>query len=103
MTVVAAVALVLPGCATASAPEAVGSRLTVRVAPRADLGAVEVQLAQPHGGYRAVHRMRSGQTRSFAVPAGWVTVRVPGLCVVPTPTDAAPATVEIGRRDCSIV
>lgn len=90
----------LSACAAGPA-EPPPSHVVVRVAPRAEPVGVEVRLAQARGPFRAVHTMRPGETRSFAVPAGWVTVRVPGLCVVPT-RNAHPTTVEVARDGCTV-
>lgn len=97
--VVAASALGLAGCAPAGS--AADARVVVRVAPSADPVDLEVRLAQASGDYRAVHRIRSGQTRVFPVPAGWVTVRIPGLCVVPARTGGT-AVVEVDRNACRL-
>ncbi|MFD1722845.1 hypothetical protein [Amnibacterium endophyticum] len=99
-TVVAAASATLAGCA--GAPATPTASVVVRVAPSAQPVDLEVQLSQAHGDYREVRRMRSGETRRFAVPAGWVTVRVPGLCVVPARNHGT-AVVEVDRHDCRLV
>lgn len=91
----------LSGCATGS-PDAAGAPLVVRIAPSAHPVDLEVHLAEAHGAYRETHRMRSGETRRFTAPSGWVTVRVPGLCVVPT-RNSGTAVVEVDRDACRLV
>lgn len=96
----AAVAASLAGCASPGAA-APGARVVVRIAATATPVDYEVHVAQAGGDFRAVQRMRTGQTRTFAVPAGWVTVRIPGLCVVPSRTSGT-AVVEVDRHDCRL-
>lgn len=90
------------GTAGCSGPAPAPARVVVRVAPSAHPVDLEVHLAQPTGAFRSVHRLRSGQTRSFAVPAGWTTVRVPGLCVVPARTTGT-AVVEVDPDGCRLL
>ena len=100
----AAVAAVLPltACATAPGAGAVGdARVVVRIAASSHPADYEVHLARADGGFAAVHRMRSGETRAFTVPTGWMTVRIPGLCVVPTPATGV-STVEVAPDDCTL-
>lgn len=99
--VAAASALLLAGCAGAGPAAERGTQVEVRIAASAHPVDYEVQLAQADGGFRTVHRMRTGQSRTFAVPAGWLTVRIPGLCVVPTP-GAGPSVVEVDSRACRL-
>ena len=98
----AAAVAVLPlsacGAATASAPEA---RVVVRIQGSAEPADYEVHLAEAGGGYRSVHTMRSGETRAFRVPAGWMTVRIPGVCVVPTAASGT-ATVDVRPGSCTL-
>jgi hypothetical protein len=94
----AALALSLSACA---APAHSGAEVVVRVLPSAHPEAYEVHLAQAKGDFRSSFRLRSGQSRSVAVPSGWVTVRVAGLCVVPAPASGT-TTVEVRRNDCRI-
>ncbi len=101
LALTAAAAAGLSGCA-AGAGSAAEARVVVRIAPTAVPADVEVHLAQAHGDFRAVQRMRTGQTRSFAVPAGWVTVRIPGLCVVPARNSGTAVVVEVDRHDCRL-
>lgn len=97
----ALVGAVLPmtACSADAEPQA---RVVVRIAPSPHPQAYEVHLAQQRADYRSVFRMRSGQSRTVAVPKGWVTVRVAGLCVVPTPTTGT-TTVEVRPDDCRVV
>lgn len=94
-----AAALPLSGCAPAEAPH---GRVVVRVEPSAHPEAYEVHLAQADAGFRSTFRLRSGEVRTTTVPKGWVTVRVAGLCVVPTPTTGT-TTVEVRGDDCRVV
>lgn len=98
--VAAALVVGTAGCATG--PSGADAEVVVRVAPSAHPVDLEVQLTGTSGGYREVRTMRSGETRRFAVPAGWVTVRVPGLCVVPARNHGT-AVVEVGKKDCRLV
>jgi hypothetical protein len=93
-----AAALPLSAC---SAPPEEQAHVVVQVVPAAHPEAYDVHLAQARAGFRSVFTLRSGQTRTVAVPAGWVTVRVAGLCVVPTPASGT-TTVEVGRRHCRV-
>ena len=93
-----AAALPLTACSTAPTEQA---RVVVQVAPSAHPEAYDVHLAQARAGFRSVFTLRSGQTRTIAVPAGWVTVRVAGLCVVPTPASGT-TTVHVGRTACRV-
>lgn len=93
-----AAALPLTACSTAPQEQA---RVVVKVAPSAHPEAYDVHLAQARAGFRSVFTLRSGQTRSIAVPAGWVTVRVAGLCVVPTPASGT-TTVHVGSKHCRV-
>ena len=90
----------LSGCAAPGAGAA-DARVVVRIAPTATPVDYEVHVAQAHGDFRAVQRMRTGQTRTFDVPAGWVTVRIPGLCVVPA-QNSGTAVVEVDRHACRL-
>ena len=100
---VAAAVLPLSACASAADPSgpARDARVVVRIEPSAQPADYEVHLARTGGGFRAVHTMRSGETRTFAVPKGWMTVRIPGVCVVPTPASGT-STVEVGPNDCTL-
>jgi hypothetical protein len=91
-------ALPLSAC---SAQPAAGAHVVVRVAPSAHPEGYEVQLAAKDSGFSSTIHMRSGQTRRIAVPKGWVTVRVAGLCVVPTPASGT-TTVDVRPNDCRI-
>lgn len=91
-------ALPLTACSGAPATDA---RVVVKVAPSVAAGPLDVYLAQRRAGFRSEFRMQPGQTRSVAVPKGWVTVRVAGLCVVPTPT-AGTTTVVVRPNDCTV-
>ena len=95
---VGAAALLLSGCTTAPAPQ---TRIVVRVAASAHPAAYEVHLAQAEGSFRSMHRIRSGQTRTYAVPTGWVTVRIPGVCVVPA-KNVGTTTVDVDSTDCTV-
>lgn len=89
----------LAGCAAGGAePQA---RVVVRIAPSAHPADYEVRVAQASGGFRTSSRMRSGETRTFRVPAGWLTVRVPGVCVLPAAASGT-TTVRIGVDDCAL-
>lgn len=92
---------VLPLTACSPAPVA-QARVVVHIEPSAHPQGYDVHLAQTKAGYRSQFRMRSGQTRTISVPKGWVTVRVAGLCVVPTATTGT-TTVEVRPNDCRIV
>jgi hypothetical protein len=94
-----AVALPLSACSAAPRTEA---HIVVRVAPSAHPQGYDVHLAQARAGFRSAFRMRSGQTRTIAVPKGWVTVRVAGLCIVPT-TASGTTTVDVRPDDCRVV
>jgi hypothetical protein len=101
MLVIAAVAaatLPLSACATAQAADA---QVVVRIRAATHPADYEVHLAHAGGGFRTMERMRSGQTRTFAVPAGWTTVRIPGVCVVPTAA-AGITTIEVRPNDCRL-
>jgi hypothetical protein len=91
--------LPLSACAVPATPQA---RVVVEVAPSANPEAYEVHLAQARAGYRSTFSIRSGQSRTVAVPKGWVTVRVAGLCVVPTPTTGT-TRVMVRPNDCRVV
>ena len=97
--VLLAAALPLSGCAAAPVPEA---HVVVRIAPSAHPQTYEVHLAQARVDFRSRFTLRSGQTRTISVPKGWVTVRVAGVCVVPT-TTASTTTVEVRPDDCRVV
>lgn len=88
----------LSGCSTPPPAEA---QVVVRILASAHPEGYEVHLAQTAAGFRSAFRMRSGQTRTIAVPAGWVTVRVAGLCVVPAAASGT-MTVEVRPDDCRI-
>jgi hypothetical protein len=93
--------LPLTACTAAPAPQA---RVVVRIAPSAHPEAYDVHLAQQRAGFRSSFRMRSGQTRTVSVPKGWVSVRIAGLCVVPTATSTAgTTTIEVRPNDCRVV
>lgn len=98
LTTAAVAAAVLPLAACAPRTDA---RVVVRIADAARPTAYEVHLVQADGGFREQRSMRSGETRSFAVPSGWLTVRVPGLCVVPTPATGT-TTIEVRPDDCRV-
>jgi hypothetical protein len=102
----ALLAAVLPLSACAPAPGAGGgtgreARVVVRVAPTADPRGYEVHLAGARADFRTAFRVARGETRTVAVPEGWVTVRVAGLCVVPT-TATGTTTVEVAADDCRV-
>lgn len=90
----------LAGCS--GTPAQPTTTVTVRIAPSAHPAAYEVLLHRTSGDYRAVHTMRSGERRTFAVPKGWLTVRIPGLCVVPTPGDRG-TVIDVDAKACTIV
>lgn len=98
LTTAALVAAVLPLAACAPRTDA---HVVVRIADAARPSAYEVHLVKADGGFREQGRMRSGETRSFAVPSGWLTVRIPGVCVVPTPATGT-TTVEVRPDDCRV-
>lgn len=98
LAAVAALAGSLSGCSTPPPAEA---QVVVRILASAHPEGYEVHLAQTAAGFRSAFRMRSGQTRTIAVPAGWVTVRVAGLCVVPAAASGT-MTVEVRPDDCRI-
>lgn len=91
--------LPLSACAAAPVPEA---RVVVKVAPSSHPERYEVHLAQDRVDFRSRFTLRSGQSRTVQVPKGWVTVRVAGVCVVPT-TTAGTTTVEVRPDDCRVV
>jgi hypothetical protein len=90
--------LALSGCSSAPPREV---HVVVRVAPSVHPAAYDVHLAQAKAGFRSEFELRSGQTKTVTVPAGWVTVRVAGLCVVPAPATAT-TTVEVRPDDCTV-
>jgi hypothetical protein len=92
-------ALPLTACAAPPVPQA---RVVVRVAASAHPESYEVHLAQQRVDFRSRFTLRSGQTRTVTVPKGWVTVRVAGVCVVPT-TLSGTTTVEVRPDDCRVV
>ena len=96
----ALVAGLLPLTACSSPPRD-EAQVVVRVAPTADPRGVEVHLADTRAAFRTAFRMRAGQTRTVAVPKGWVTVRVAGLCVVPAAATGR-TTVEVAADDCRV-
>jgi hypothetical protein len=100
LTAAALLTAVLPlsACAATPVPQA---RVVVRIAPSTHPQGYEVHLAQQKAGFRSRFTLRSGQTRTVSVPQGWVTVRVAGVCVVPTAT-AGTTTVEVRPDDCRI-
>lgn len=98
LAAVGALAGSLSGCSTPPPAEA---QVVVRILASAHPEGYEVHLAQSAAGFRSAFRMRSGQTRTIAVPAGWVTVRVAGLCVVPAAASGT-MTVEVRPDDCRI-
>ena len=100
VTGAALVAAGLSGCATGSAAAA-QAHVVVHIAPSSHPADYEVRVAQADGGFRATSRMRSGQTRTFTVPPGWLTVRVPGVCVVPAAASGT-TTVRIGVDACGL-
>ncbi|RIX27912.1 hypothetical protein [Amnibacterium setariae] len=100
----ALLAAVLPLSACAPAPGGGGereARVVVRVAPTADPRGYEVHLAGARADFRTAFRVERGETRTVAVPEGWVTVRVAGLCVVPTAATGT-TTVEVAADDCRV-
>ena len=100
----ALLAAVLPLSACAPAPGGGGgreARVVVRVAATADPRGYEVHLAGARADFRTAFRVARGETRTVAVPEGWVTVRVAGLCVVPT-TATGTTTVEVAADDCRV-
>lgn len=99
---VALLASVVPLTACAAPPAAAQAQVVVRIAPSAHPERYEVHLAQERAGFRSAFRLRSGQTRTVAVPKGWVTVRVAGLCIVPT-TASGTTTVDVRPDDCRVV
>jgi hypothetical protein len=94
-------AAVLPLAACAQAGPAKDAEVVVRISPSAQAADYEVHLTRAGGDFSAVHTMRSGETRRFAVPKGWMTVRVAGVCVVPTPASGT-STVEVRPDDCTL-
>lgn len=99
VTAVIAAAVPLSACSAAPRNEA---HVVVRIAPAAHPERYEVHLAQTKAGYRSEFHLRSGQTRTIAVPKGWVTVRVAGLCIVPTAASGT-TTIDVRPNDCTIV
>jgi hypothetical protein len=97
---VALVAAVLPLAACAAPPQA-EARVVVRIAGAAHPADYEVHLVRADGAFRTVQRMRSGETHEFSVPTGWLTVRIPGLCVVPTAATGT-STVDVRPNDCRV-
>jgi hypothetical protein len=95
------VAAVLPLTACSAAPRN-EAHVVVQVAASAHPEAYDVHLAQARAGFRSAFRLRSGETRTIAVPAGWVTVRIAGLCIVPTPASGT-TTVEVRPNRCRVV
>jgi hypothetical protein len=93
-----AAALPLSAC---TAPPASEAHVVVRVAASAHPQRYDVHLAQTQAGFRSAFRMRSGQTRTVVVPKGWVTVRVAGLCIVPT-TASGTTTIDVRPNDCTV-
>jgi hypothetical protein len=98
----ALVAAVLPLSACSAAAPPLDARIVVRVAASTHPQGYDVHLAQAKGRFRSAFRLRSGQSRTVAVPAGWLTVRVAGLCVVPAPASGT-TTVDVRPNDCRIV
>lgn len=98
--IAALMAAVLPLTACAAAPRS-EAHVVVRVLASPHPEAYDVHLAQTDAHFRSAFRMRSGQTRTIAVPAGWVTVRVAGLCIVPT-TATGTTTVEVRPNRCRV-
>ena len=96
-----AAALPLTACSAGPGAQAEQARVVVQVAPSAHPEAYDVHLAQARAGFRSVFTLRSGQTRTIAVPAGWVTVRVAGLGIVPTPASGT-TTVRVERTACRV-
>lgn len=94
------IAAVLPLAACTAAP-ADEAHVVVRIAPSAHPEAYDVHLAQERAGFRSHFSLRSGQTRTVAVPKGWVTVRIAGLCVVPAATSRT-TTIDVRPNDCRI-
>ncbi|WP_375388926.1 hypothetical protein [uncultured Amnibacterium sp.] len=92
--------LPLTACASAAPPPR-EAEVVVRIEPSAQPAAYEVHLTKAGGDFRAVHTMRSGETRRFAVPKGWMTVRVAGVCVVPTAASGT-STIEVRPNDCRL-
>ncbi len=92
-------ALPLSGCAAAPLPQA---HVVVRIAPSAHPASYEVHLAQQRVDFRSRFVLRSGESRTVTVPKGWVTVRVAGVCVVPTTTSGT-TTVEVRPDDCRVL
>ena len=90
----------LGGCAPTSAP-APAATVTVAIAPAAHPARYEVHLHHTGGTFRETHTMTSGETRTYTVPVGWLTVRIPGLCVVPTPNTGS-TVVHVDPRHCRI-
>jgi hypothetical protein len=90
----------LAGCSAApgAQPE---STVTVAIAASKHPAEYEVQLHRSGGEFSASHRMRTGETRTYTVPVGWLTVRIPGLCVVPTPNTGS-TTVRVDSRTCQL-
>jgi hypothetical protein len=98
LAALAAAVLPLTACSSAPTTEA---HVVVHVAPSAHPEAYDVHLAQARAGFRSAFRLRSGESRTVAVPAGWVTVRVAGLCIVPTPASGT-TTVEVRPNRCRV-
>lgn len=101
LAAVALIAAAVPLSACSSAPRD-EAHVVVRIAPAAHPEHYEVHLAQAKAGFRSEFRLRSGQTRTIAVPKGWVTVRIAGLCIVPTPASGT-TTIDVRPNDCTIV
>lgn len=93
-------AAVLPLSACSSAPAA-DAHVVVRIAASAHPEGYDVHLTQAKGDFRSEFRLRSGQTRTVAVPKGWMTVRIAGLCVVPAAASGT-TTVVVRPNDCRI-
>jgi hypothetical protein len=94
-------AAVLPVTACAATGPAKDASVVVRIESSPQPADYEVHLTRADGGFTAVHTMRSGETRRFAVPKGWMSVRVAGVCVVPTPASGT-STVDVRPNDCTL-
>ena len=61
----------------------------------------QVQIHRQRGALVSTEPIRSGQTRVIAAPAGWIAIRIPGLCVLSTP-HPHDVVVHVTKDDCTL-
>jgi hypothetical protein len=94
--------LLLPALLSACSASAPDPTVTVAIPARPAVQHYDVWIHDAAHRVVAHREMASGQRVTFPAPAGWVTVRVSGLCVVPHELDGGSVKVTVAPDRCTV-